>query len=162
MPRPQDCVLLGLVLLGIPSCKQPFRVGEYVLVDWEENRPFAAYITERTGTARYRVHFDGYECDQEVSLERIKGRVQGSPPPPSPGKLPCARAVSAAPSGSGPAITPAPFKPNDHVRVTWRGTIYSATVLQVITKDRFLVHYEGLESAWDEVVGLDRIVGRRP
>ena len=57
---------------------------------------------------------------------------------------------------------PAPFKPNDHVRLTWRGTIYSATVLQVIAKDRFLVHYEGLETAWDETVGLDRIVGRRP
>jgi len=35
-------------------------------------------------------------------------------------------------------------------------------VLQVVAKDRFVVHYEGLESAWDETVGLDRIVGRRP
>ena len=153
--------LLGATFLLATSCKKPFRVGEFVLVDWEENRPFAAYITERTGNARYRVHFDGYDCDQEVSLERIKGRVQGPVALPTPGKLPCAHAAP-APSGSGPAVTPAPFKPNDHVRVTWRGTIYSATVLQVITKDRFLVHYEGLESAWDETVSLDRIVGRRP
>ena len=152
------CALASCALLG---CKKPYRVGEYVLVDWEENRPFAAYITEKTGSARYRVHFDGYDCDQEVSLERIKGRVQGAPPLPTPGKLPCAHAVP-APSGSAPAVMPAPFKPNDHVRVTWRGAIYSATVLQVVAKDRFLVHYEGLESAWDETVSLDRIVGRRP
>ena len=152
---------IGVYLLALSGCKKPFRVGEYVLVDWEENRPFAAYITEKTGSTRYRVHFDGYDCDQEVSLDRIKGRVDGPVPPPSPGKLPCAHA-GPAPSGSGPAVTPAPFKPNDHVRVTWRGTIYSATVLQVIAKDRFLVHYEGLESAWDETVSLERIVGRRP
>lgn len=152
---------MGASLLALSSCKKPFRVGEYVLVDWEENRPFAAYITEKTGSARYRVHFDGYDCDQEVSLDRIKGRVDGPVPPPSPGKLPCAHAAP-APSGSAPAVTPAQFKPNDHVRVTWRGTVYSATVLQVIAKDRFLVHYEGLESAWDETVGIERIVGRRP
>lgn len=150
-----------LPLLAISGCKKALRVGDYVLVDWEENRAFPAYITEKTGAARYRVHFDGYDCDQEVSLERIKGRVQGPVAPAPPGKLPCAHAVP-APSGSAPAITPAPFKPNDHVRVTWRGTVYSATVLQVVTKDRFVVHYEGLESAWDETVSLDRIVGRRP
>lgn len=153
--------LLACLLVAVSGCKKPFRVGEYVLVDWEENRAFPAYITEKTGSARYRVHFDGYDCDQEVSLERIKGRVQGAVPPITPGKLPCAHVVP-APSGSTPAITPAPFKPNDHVRVTWRGTIYSATVLQVVTKDRFVVHYEGLESAWDETVSLERIVGRRP
>ena len=161
MASPRAWALLALSLLAVSGCKKPFRVGEYVLVDWEENRPFPAYITEKTGSARYRVHFDGYDCDQEVSLERIKGRVQGPVPQPTPGKLPCAHAVPVT-SGSAPAVTPAQFKPNDHVRVTWRGTIYSATVLQVVTKDRFLVHYEGLESAWDETVTLDRIVGRRP
>jgi hypothetical protein len=150
----------ALALATLSSCKKPYRVGEYVLVDWEENRPFAAYITDKISTTRYRVHFDGYECDQEVSLERIKGRVEGAVPQASPGKLPCAHALPAL-SSSAPAVTPAPFKPGDHVRVTWRGTIYSATVLQVVAKDRFIVHYEGLESAWDESIALDRIVGRR-
>jgi hypothetical protein len=154
-------VLAALALLTLPACKKPYRVGEYVLVDWEDDRPFAAYITDKVGTSHYRVHFDGYDCDQDVSLERIKGRVQGPVPPPSPGKLPCAHAVP-APSGSGPVLTIAAYKATDHVRVTWRGTIYSAIVLQVIDKDRFLVHYEGLESAWDETVTLDRIVGKRP
>jgi hypothetical protein len=154
--------LLGIsLLLGFTSCKKPYRVGEYVLVDWEENRPFPAFITEKIGTSRYRVHFDGFDCDQDVSLDRIKGRVEGPVPPASPGKLPCAHAVPAE-SGSAPAVTPAPYKPGDHVRVTWRGSIYSATVLSVVTKDRFVVHYEGLETAWDESVTLDRIVARRP
>jgi hypothetical protein len=148
-------------VLTLPACKKPYRVGELVMVDWEEDRPFPAFITEKVSVSRYRVHFDGYDCDQEVSLERIKGRVDGPVPPPTPGKLPCAHAAP-APSGSGPVVTLAAYKANDHVRVTWRGTIYSATVLQVIDKNRFLVHYEGLESAWDETVTLDRIVGKRP
>ena len=161
MASPRASLLLGLAALSVIGCKKPYRVGEYVLVDWEENRPFPAYITDKVGSARYRVHFDGYDCDQEVSFERIKGRVEGPVPQPTPGKLPCAHAVPVS-SGSAPAITPAPFKPNDHVRVTWRSTVYSATVLQVVAKDRFVVHYEGLESAWDETVSLERIVGRRP
>jgi hypothetical protein len=153
--------LLAVFPLALGGCKKPYRVGEYVMVDWEDERPFAAYIKGKLSTTRYRVHFDGYDCDQDVSLERIKGRVQGPVPPPTPGKLPCAHAAP-APSGSAPIVTIAAFKANDHVRVTWRGTIYSATVLQVIDKNRFLVHYEGLESAWDETVTLDRIVGKRP
>jgi hypothetical protein len=153
--------LLAVLPLILGGCKKPYRVGEYVMVDWEDDRPFAAYITDKVGTTHYRVHFDGYDCDQDVSLERIKGRVQGPVPLPTPGKLPCAHAAP-APSGSAPVVTIAAFKANDHVRVTWRGTIYSAIVLQVIDKNRFLVHYEGLESAWDETVTLDRIVGKRP
>jgi hypothetical protein len=39
--------------------------------------------------------------------------------------------------------------------------VYSATVTKVVAKDRFEVHYEGHEAAWDEVVGIDRIAGRR-
>jgi hypothetical protein len=153
--------LLLWLVLALTACKKPYRVGEYVLVDWEENRPFPAFITDKIGASRYRVHFDGFDCDQDVSLERIKGRVEGPVPPASPGKLPCAHAVPAE-SGCAPAVTPAPYKPGDHVRVTWRGSIYSATVLSVVTKDRFVVHYEGLETAWDESVTLDRIVARRP
>jgi hypothetical protein len=153
--------LLGIFLLGLSACKKPYRVGEYVMVDWEENRPFAAFITDKISTTRYRVHFEGFDCDQDVSLDRIKGRVEGPVPPPTPGKLPCAHAVPAD-SGSAPAVTAAPYKPGDHVRVTWRGSVYSATVLSVLAKDRFMVHYEGLETAWDDSVTLDRIVGRRP
>ncbi|HYJ07879.1 MAG TPA: hypothetical protein VEX18_02695, partial [Polyangiaceae bacterium] len=60
---------LSLALLGLPACKKPYRVGEHVLVEWEkEQPPYPAYITERTGSGRYRVHFDGYDSrwDEEV------------------------------------------------------------------------------------------------
>ena len=50
----------------------------------------------------------------------------------------------------------------DRVRVTWRGSVYAAIVVGVEGKDRLLVHYEGHENAWDEVVTIDRIVSRRP
>jgi len=159
--RTSHALLLVMLVGSLGGCKKPYRVGEYVMVDWEENRPFPAFITDKVGTARYRVHFDGYDCDQEVSLERIKGRVEGPVPTPTPGKLPCAHVVP-APSGSAPVVTTAPFRAGDHVRVTWRGSVYPATVLNVVAKDRFLVHYEGLETAWDETVTLDRVVGRRP
>jgi hypothetical protein len=39
--------------------------------------------------------------------------------------------------------------------------VYPAIVLEVVARDRLRVHYEGLENAWDEVVGLDRLVGRK-
>jgi hypothetical protein len=47
------------------------------------------------------------------------------------------------------------------VRVSWRNSVYPAIVLEVTARDRVRVHYEGLESAWDETVTLDRLVGRR-
>jgi hypothetical protein len=156
----ERALLAVLCACALGGCRKPYRVGEFVLVDWEEGRAFPAYITERIGRSRFRIHYDGYDCDQEVSLERIKGRVEGPPPTPSPGSMPCAHAVPVAKSAE-PAVLPAPYKPGDHVRVTWRGSLYPAIVLQVIAKDKFLVHYEGLENAWDETVSLERIVGRR-
>ena len=159
-------VLLLLAMLALTGCKQPYRVGEHVLVEWEKDQPpYAAYITERTGTGRYRVHFDGYDSrwDEDVSLDRILGRVEGpvaAPPPPA--KVAVAAGI-AAPKGSGNAgeVAASPYREGDRVRVTWRGSVYSAIVVKVVAKDRFEVHYEGHEVAWDEVVSIDRILGRR-
>ena len=158
--------LLLLVMLALTGCKQPYRVGEHVLVEWEKGQPpYPAYITERTGTGRYRVHFDGYDSrwDEDVSLDRILGRVEGpvaAPPPPA--KVAVAAGI-AAPKGSGNAgeVAASPYREGDRVRVTWRGSVYSAIVVKVVAKDRFEVHYEGHEVAWDEVVSIDRILGRR-
>jgi hypothetical protein len=58
-------------------------------------------------------------------------------------------------------VAASPYREGDRVRVTWRGSVYSATVTKVVAKDRFEVHYEGHEAAWDEVVTIDRIAGRR-
>ncbi|MFO7180711.1 MAG: hypothetical protein DIU78_018565 [Pseudomonadota bacterium] len=153
---------LGLLLT---ACKRHYRVGEYVLVEWEEGSPhlYPAYIIERVGESRYRVHFDGYDAryDEEVSVDRIKGIVEGpvvAPPPPARVARAARRAAGKPDVGAALAVNP--YKPGDRVRVRWRGSVYSAIVLEVVAKDRVRVHYEGHESAWDETVTLDRIVTR--
>ena len=151
--------------LAVTSCKRPYRVGEHVLVEWEEGKLYPAYVLESHSSTRYRVHFDGYDSrwDEDVSLDRILGRVEGPvavPPPPT--KVAIAAGL-AAPKASGNAgeMAASPYREGDRVRVSWRGSVYSATVVKVVAKDRFEVHYEGHEAAWDEVVGIDRIQGRR-
>jgi hypothetical protein len=150
------------VALLLSACKKPYRVGEHVLVEWEEGKLYPAHVIEVNGPARYRVHFDGYDAhwDEDVGIDRIRGRVQGavaSPPPPAK----VARALG-APAGSAKVAEGInPFHEGDRVRVTWRGSVYGAIVLEVVGRDKVLVHYEGHENAWDEVVVLDRIVSRR-
>lgn len=147
---------LVLVLL-LTACTDPYRVGEYVWVEWE-GRDYPAYIVEKKGAARFRVHFDGFDArwDEDVTLDRIKGRIS-SPvaPPPPPEKV--ARASGVAPKGSGSAAGASPYKPGDRVRVKWRESKYIATIVAVAGPDRYLVHYEGYETAWDETVNADRI-----
>lgn len=157
--------LFGLLLL-VSGCKKQYRVGEHVLVEWEkEQPPYPAYITERVGATRYRVHFDGYDSrwDEDVSFERLLGRVEGpvTAPPPPPKVALAAGVASPKTAGSAGEVAVSPYKEGDRVRVSWRGSVYSATVVKVVAKDRFEVHYEGHEAAWDEVVGIDRIAGRR-
>lgn len=158
--------LLFCCALGVSACKKPYRVGEHVLVEWEkEQPPYPAYITERVGATRYRVHFDGYDSrwDEDVSLERLLGRVEGpvAAPPPPPKVALAAGVASPKTAGSAGEVAVSPYKEGDRVRVSWRGSVYSAQVVKVVAKDRFEVHYEGHEAAWDEVVGIDRIAGRR-
>jgi hypothetical protein len=165
---------LALALLG---CAEPYRVGEYVLVEWEEGRVYPAYIVEISGKSRYRVHFDGYDArwDEDVGIDRIKGRVEGpvAPQPPPP-KVARVSQTAKPPEGQSPGPKPAPsasagasalanpYKPGDRVRLTWRGSVYSATVLEVVAKDKLLVHYDGYESVWDEVVHVERIASKKP
>jgi len=177
-------LVLAFALLG---CAEPYRVGEYVLVEWEEGRVYPAYIIESNGKSRYRVHFDGYDSrwDEDVGIDRIKGRVEGpvvpQPPPPKVARasqtaqaaqaaLAAQQAGEAAPGLPQPAASASagasalanPYKPGDRVRLTWRGSIYSATVLEIVAKDKLLVHYDGHENVWDEVVHVERIASKRP
>ncbi len=150
------------VALLLCGCKKTYRVGEYVWVEWEAHqRPYPAYIIEQKSKSRFRVHYEGYESrwDEEVSSDRIRGRVEGpvSPPPP-PEKVALAAGVSPRASGSGAPL--APYKVGDRVRVRWRGSVYSATIIGVVASDRFLIHYDGQENAWDEIIDIDRIVRR--
>jgi hypothetical protein len=171
--------LLCLALL-CGGCSQPYKVGDYVLVEWEEGKLYPAYITEVT-KSRYRVHFEGYDSrwDDDFGIERIKGRVEGPVvPPPPPEKVarasrPAAAAAAADQANAADGGVPVPssagsvavavnqFKPGDRVRVTWRGSVYSAVVLEIVAQDRVLLHYEGHENVWDEVVQMERIVSRR-
>jgi len=45
---------------------------------------------------------------------------------------------------------------NDKVKVEWKGGLYPATILKV-ENDKFLVHYDGYASSWDEWVTEGRI-----
>jgi hypothetical protein len=164
--RSSAALLCGACLLLLPACKKPLRVGEHVMVEWEKDQPaYPAYIIERVGTTKYRVHFDGYDSrwDEDVSFDRILSRVEGpvATPPPPPKVALAAGVASPKASGSAGEVAVSPYREGDRVRVTWRGSVYSATVTKVVAKDRFEVHYEGHEVAWDEVVGIDRIAGRR-
>jgi hypothetical protein len=157
---------LLLALASLAGCKKPYRVGEHVLVEWEkEQPPYPAYITERSGNSRYRVHFDGYDSrwDEDVSFDRILGRVEGqvAAPPPPPKVARAAGVLAPKASSSAGEVAVSPYREGDRVRVSWRGSVYSAQVIKVVAKDKFEVHYEGHEAAWDEVVGIDRIQGRR-
>jgi hypothetical protein len=155
-------VLLFALGLALAGCKRPYRVGEHVLVEWEEGKLYPAYVVEAHGTTRYRVHFDGYDShwDEDVGIDRIRGRIEGPvAPPPPPEKV---TRAAGAPTGSGTPGGPInPFQAGDRIRVTWRGSVYPALVLEAVGKDRVLVRYEGHESAWDETISLDRIVSKR-
>lgn len=156
-------IALAFALLFV-ACKEPYRVGDFVWVEWDE-RDYPAYIMEiRENPKRFRVHFDGYDerWDQFVELDRIKGRIEGevTNPPPPPDRV--ARAMGAPPKASASAAPPvSPYRQGDRVRVRWRGSVYSATVIEVVGPDRVKVHYDGHEDAFDEVVDAERVIGRR-
>jgi hypothetical protein len=153
-------VFLALALFAT-ACKKQHRIGEYVLVEWEEGKLYPAYITEMKSKTRYRVHYDGYDAkwDEDVTLDRIKGVVRGkvvAPPPPKKVE----RSLGAAAAAAGSASPVSEHKVGDRVRVRWRGSVYQATIINVVERDEYLVHYDGHETAWDEVIKSERIVGR--
>jgi len=48
------------------------------------------------------------------------------------------------------------YNVGDSVRVNWKGSWYPATVLKV-NNNKYLIHYNGYGSNWDEWVGSGRI-----
>lgn len=156
-------MLPGVFLLAsaLSSCKKPYRIGEHVWVEWE-GRDYPAYIVDQKDRARLRVHFDGYDVrwDEDVTVDRIKGRIEGPvkhPPPPEK----VARAMGIRPKPAASAGAPSQYKVGDRVRVRWRGSVYAAVVQEVPGPDRLRIHYEGYGSEWDETVDIERVVGRR-
>ena len=151
-------VLLGvLCIISFTGCKEGYRVGDYVLVDWCEGE-YPAYVLAKTGRTRYRVHFDGYESrwDTVVGLDAIKRRLQEPPSSPPPLCERVARALGIQQPEKGASTL---YRAGARLKVTWRGSVYRATVLSVEGPDRFKIHYDGYDSAWDEVISSDRVVG---
>jgi hypothetical protein len=152
-------LVCGLALL-LNACKERYRVGEYVLVSWCEGE-YPAYVLARKGPARYRVHFDGYDdrWDADVGLEDIKQRLVSAPEPSPPLCEKVARAMGITDEkDSAQSMT---YEVGAKVSVTWRGAVYKATIIEVIDRERFRVHYEGHEAAWDEIIDQDRIIKGR-
>lgn len=48
------------------------------------------------------------------------------------------------------------YKAGDSVKVNWKGSWYPATILKE-NDGKYLIHYTGYESSWDEWVGPGRI-----
>ncbi len=151
--------IIGSVAMLV-QCSRRNRIGEHIWVI-QDGVPVRAFIVERTGEARVRVQFEG--CDatwqREITTDRIAGRVTDLEATRPPTQLACAP-TSAARKGD-PVGVAAPVKVGDRIRVRWRGSTYNAIVAGILAHDRVLVHYEGFENAWDEVVPTDRIDGVR-
>jgi hypothetical protein len=150
-------VLALLVALG--GCADSYRIGEQVLVDYDGNR-CPGYVIEQKSRTRLRIHFDfeGYEWQDDVSSEKVLGRVKSPVAScPLPKRVRLALGLQSA-TAAQPEVSP--YRVGDRVRVRWRESIYPATVIQLAGGDRLLVHYEGHENVWDETITADRIVDR--
>lgn len=149
--------LLALVVLA--ACSREYRVGDHVLVEWgKEGHVYPAYIIQKKEGSRFRVHYEGYPSrwDEDVALPRIVGRVTGPVnPPPPPKRVRLAQGLDQDKDEDAPVSR---YKEGDHIRVKWRGSVYRATVLEVVNPGEFKVHYDGHEEAWDEVIPVSRIV----
>jgi len=145
-------------VFALVGCAKPFRIGEHVWVDWDGKR-YRAFVIERPFGTRLRVQFEG--CDshwtREVSLDKVVGRLDEAEANRPAANVACGPTGPVVKGQAGVVATP--YKAADRVRVRWRGSVYTASVVSVVAPDKFLVHYEGHENAWDEVVSLERIEG---
>jgi hypothetical protein len=153
---------LGLVVLALmgSGCRENLRIGDHVLVDYD-GRSCPGYVIDRKSETRLRVHFDfeGYDWQDDVSIDRVLGKVQGAAQPCS---LP--ERVRATLGLRATATSPArqsQYQVGDRVRVRWRQSIYTATITEVRAADTVVVHYHGHEDVWDEAINIDRIVTER-
>lgn len=150
-------VLVSALLL---ACRESYRIGERVMVQYDGQR-CAAYIIEQRGPARLRVHFDfeGYDWQDDVAADRVVGRVTDKPPAcPLPQRV---RATLGLLATTKTKARDTPYRVDERVRVRWRGSEYPATITELLGGDQVKVHYLGHESVWDEVISVDRIVTDR-
>lgn len=77
---------------------------------------------------KYLVHYDGYASSWDEWV--TEDRIKNSSAPE--------------------------YNAGDSVKVKWKGKWYPAKVLKV-NNGKYLIHYEGFESSWDEWVGPGRM-----
>jgi hypothetical protein len=155
----QTSIVLLAVGLAFSACADTYRIGDQVLVDYDGSR-CPGYVIDQKSRTRFRIHFDfeGYEWQEDVSFEKVLGRVKAPTAPcPLPKRVRLALGLQSA-TAAQPQVSP--YRVGDRIRVRWRQSIYPATVLQVAGGDRLVVHYEGHENVWDETITADRIVDR--
>ena len=140
--------------LALAACKPVPRVGDHVLVDWENNT-YPAMVIEAPSPTKFKVHYDGYDAawDETVGKDRIKGFVEGVVEAPEPPAKVRAKAFQAAQTNR--------YKMNDRVRVEWHGQFYPATIKGIVGPEQYRVNYEGYGAEWDESVPLSRIQPRQ-
>jgi hypothetical protein len=146
-------------LLWTSGCRERYRVGDRVLVAWCEGE-YPAFVISRKGPARYRVHFEGYaeRWDSDVGVEEVKRRLEEplEVEPPLCPRVAAALGMKATADEGEDVISP--YEEGAKIFVTWRGAVYKAIITEVIDRDHLRIHYEGHESAWDEVISPERIV----
>ena len=149
---------LALAVSLVVSCKEPYRVGELVIVEFDDQE-CPGHIVDVKSRTRFRVHFnfEGHRWEEEVAVNRIVDRastVTRVCHPPA--HVAAALGISAA--AKKDAEKRAAYKKGDKIKVTWRNSVYSATVLGVDEGGALRIHYDGYEDAWDETISQDRIV----
>ena len=66
----------------------------------------------------------------------------------------------AAGQASGAAASDAPGRNvGDQIEVEWKGAWKAATIIGIVGRGSYRVHYEGHDASWDEVIGEGRIKG---
>jgi hypothetical protein len=147
-----------LLLLGLIGCRRPHQVGDHILVDWRGG-DYPAVIVAVEGPSKFHVHYDGFseDWDEVIPATRIHGRLSTAPSPPLPGSAVSRARARASASGSAAPAPPSVYRVGERVRVEWHGSIYPATIVNVLGDDRYRVHYEGYGNEWDEDIALSRI-----
>lgn len=148
--------VLAALLSALGACRESYRIGDHVLVEYDGQR-CPAYVISKKSETRVRVHFDfeGYSWQDDVSVDRLLERVdepiQGCVLPRR------VRATLGLLATSKDQAQTSPYKVGDRVKVRWRESVYPATITEVRAADTVVVHYHGHEDAWDEAINVDRI-----
>jgi len=160
-PTPRVWWLALIPALAAPlGCRERYRVGELVMVKFDQQE-CPGFITSIKSRTRFRVHFnfEGHEWDEDVSIDRMLGRGKSAADSCKPPAH--VAAILGIRASEKDAEKRAAYKKGDKVRVRWRNSVYSATVIDVFEGGKLRIHYDGFEDAWDEIIPIERIVARK-